>query len=123
MEVVLAGAALFTSHNPVTEPTEFLQDVERTVDNCNIHHHSRSCSKNNCTVYRHGRPTDTVSETGCVQLKAAKKTALHPNLYDVLDGIEPPKRESQNDRDFFAFPIPKPDDRIIVWELKRPVIK
>ena len=116
-------AALFTSHNPVTEPTEFLQDVERTVDNCNIHHHSRSCSKNNCTVYRHGRPTDTVSETGCVQLKAAKKTTLHPNLYDVLDGIEPPKRESQNDRDFFAFPIPKPDDRIIVWELKRPVIQ
>ena len=36
-----------------------------------------------------------------------------------MEKISKPKPESQSDRDFFAFPIPKTDDRIIVWESKR----
>lgn len=70
-------ATLFTSHNPITEPTEFLQDDERTVDLCNIHQHSRSCCKNNCISCRHGRTTATIPSTCCVQLKSAKKSRIH----------------------------------------------
>ncbi len=116
-------ATLFTTHNPITEPTEFLHDVERTVDNCNIHKHSRSCCKKNCVSCRHGRPAATISATCCVQLKPAKKSSIHPNIYDVLQTIQPSKASSQKERDFNAFPIQQLDDRILIWELKRPVIQ
>lgn len=116
-------ASLFTAHKPISENADFIQDVERTVDNCNIHQHTKSCSKNHSTSCKNGRPQATVSATGCVQLKAVKQTITHTNCYDIMDEISRPKPESQCDRDFFAFPIPKTDDRILVWEEKRQVIQ
>ena len=55
-----------------------------------------------------------------IQLQGTKKTPMHPTVYDVLADIEPPPTESQQNRDLFAYPIAKTDDRIIIYELKRP---
>lgn len=44
-------------------------------------------------------------------------------MYDVLKNIQSPKQSSQKERDFNSFPIQQLDDRIIFWELKRPVIQ
>lgn len=40
----------------------------------------------------------------------------------MLQNIYPPENDSQANRDFFAYSIAKPDDRIIIYELKRPRI-
>ena len=120
--VPLPRPSLFTAHNPVTEPEEFHKDVERTVDSCNVHRHTKSCFTKNRIQCRYARPQSTAENTYWIQLQGSKKTPLHPNVYDVFTNISPPDKDTQEQRDLFAYPICKSDDRIIIYELKRPRI-
>ena len=113
---------LFTSHLPESEPDEFHKDVERTVDCCNVHRHTKSCYKNNRVQCRYARPQPTTENTFWIQLQGTKKTPMHPKVYDVLPEISAPETDSQENRNLFSYPIAKSDDRIIIYEVKRPKI-
>ena len=47
---------------------------------------------------------------------------MHPKVYDVLPEISAPETDSQENRNLFSYPIAKSDDRIIIYEVKRPKI-
>ncbi len=94
--VPLPRPSLFTAHNPVTEPEEFHKDVERTVDSCNVHRHTKSCFTKNRIQFRYARPQSTAENTYWIQLEESKKTSLHPNVYDVFTNISPPDKTLKN---------------------------
>jgi Helitron helicase-like domain at N-terminus len=71
--IQLSRPALFTAHNPKTEPDEFQKDVQRTVDCCNVHRHTKSCYTKNRVQCRYARPQPTRENMFWVQLQGTKK--------------------------------------------------
>lgn len=114
--------ALFETHDPVYDEEAFQVDVDRVIAACNIHQHTQTCYKPPNEKCRMGLPRPSIHKTKCVQIIPAPKTADHTEKYIVLPDIEKPKQASQNDRDLDVYPIPLRDDRILIWEQRRPLI-
>jgi hypothetical protein len=140
-------ASLFVPHHPIKQTQLFETDVERTVDLCNVHQHTTTCTKGKTGMYscRLGRPMDIEEETECKQIIGCEKKSLDQSekdqpggtskekekplekgkkkniekTYNVLPNIEAPPLSSSFKRNFSTTPIPTRDTRLIIYGLKR----
>ena len=110
---------LFEAHNPVWHEKEFQIDVERVITACNIHQHAQTCHKPPNEKCRMGMPRPVVSGTTCVQIVPAPTTKDQTEKFIVLPHIESPEDGTQENREVDFYPVPKRDERTLIWEQKR----
>ena len=116
-------SCLYLSHDPLTHPNEFKEDVDRSVTLSNIHIHTQTCHKppTGRTHCRLARPAPIMETTGCVQIVPMKQDN-EPTSFTVLPEILPPDPFSQLCRNIYVMPVCAPDRRLVMWELRHPLI-
>ena len=114
-------AAFFEPHNPKSHPTAFEADVARTINCSGIHTHNGTCRKCKAgqTGCRLGRPQPCRCCTVVTQILPVKNNKGSVS-FEELSFVELASciPESFND----SQPLGQPDNRILIWELKRPVL-
>ncbi len=150
-EETVAHAALFKPTIPTDMESNqrFVQDYQRVVDQSNIHQHAPTCfkTKTGKRRCRLGRPVQLQTQTGCVQIVAAKTqpdtkevTPLPANkpgpktvtekmrfssmetTFRELPAIEPPNEAATTRRNFSRIPVRVRDTRLVMYYLNRPPI-
>jgi hypothetical protein len=119
-EIIPPRPALTTARHPLRQPTEFNDDVQQAAIICNCHSHSQTCKagklgKKSC---RMRRPQPIVLETSCCQIVPFQE-ANGVRTYKKLPEIGTPNIGSQITRNMSRLPIPKRDNRLVMWEIKR----
>ena len=113
---------LFAAHDPLLNPQEFNDDVQRAVSVCNIHEHSMTCKKtkiglNQCRL---ARPQQTTPETRVVQIRKTNGQNGAQSEYEIVNKIENPQINCLKGRNIMRTPCPTIDNRLLIWEIARP---
>ena len=115
--------ALKVPPSPASAPDKWLSMTYQNGLQLGIHKHTFTCYKGP-TGYegcRGFKPSGDVPSTRPVQLKSSMDDEGNPDYTPmVCDDID--ERPNPSTRDIRKEPIPKPDERCIVWELKRPLL-
>ena len=102
-----AAPNLYPSHNPIYEPTEFQNDVDRVISTTNIHTHSFTCHKGKIgkRKCRMSYPQNLCEHTRCVQLIPIPGSTKKDIDYEISTNLKPPIKESLPYRDISRIPV------------------
>jgi hypothetical protein len=100
---------------PLKNPEAYERRVFSTVSKVNYHNHSQTCHKGKAGRYgcRLGQPSPLVNKTGPSELYweiKDKKVGIKENIQEQI---------LINDHSTEQMALPPPDNRVIVWEIKR----
>ena len=129
------GPAEIPPHEPSQNNTDWNSNAHSNCLATNIHRHSFTCHKgvSGCHGCRLARPFGLCQKTGPSILKDHENQDLYPSdptvsfsynfkgeevLGQHCQAIDP--KISHKERDITTHPLPPPDERVLVWELRRP---